>query len=92
VAGFQRAHRGWFCAPLDNRKNAYFYKHANGDAMGDMFYSLIHTCELNGVNPFHYLTALQKHAHVVAVSPGDRMPWNYQDVLPTEHMSRVTLE
>jgi transposase len=91
-------------APLDNniceralkkailhRKNAYFYKNANGAAMGDMFMSLIHTCELNGVNPFDYLTALQKHARAVAVSPGDWLPWNYQDVLPTEHMSPVTL-
>ena len=24
--------------------------------------SLIHTCQLNGANPFHYLTELQKHA------------------------------
>jgi transposase len=92
-------------APLDNniceralkkailhRKNAYFYKNANGAAMGDMFMSLIHTCELNGVNPFDYLTALQKHARAVAVSPGDWLPWNYQEVLPTEHMSPVTLD
>jgi hypothetical protein len=28
--------------------------------------SLIHTCELNKVNPFEYLTALQKHAGAVA--------------------------
>jgi hypothetical protein len=30
--------------------------------MGDLFMSLIHTCELNGVNPFDYLTELQRHA------------------------------
>ena len=24
--------------------------------------SLIHTCELNGANPFDYLTELQRHA------------------------------
>ncbi len=78
-------------APLDNniceralkkailhRKNSYFYKNANGAAMGDMFMSLIHTCELNKANPFDYLTALQKYANEVAVSPGDWLPWNYQ--------------
>jgi len=50
-------------APLDNnvceralkkailhRKNAYFYKTGNGARVGDLFMSLIHTCELNGVN------------------------------------------
>ncbi|MCH7921058.1 MAG: transposase, partial [Planctomycetes bacterium] len=84
-------------APLDNniceralkkailhRKNAYFYKTANGAEMGDMFMSLIHTCELNKVNPFEYLTALQKHAGAVAVSPGDWLPWNYQEALSNE--------
>ena len=52
--------------------------------MGDMFMSLIHTCELNKVNPFEYLTALQKHAGAVAVSPGDWLPWKYHEVLLKE--------
>ena len=60
--------------------------------MGDMFMSLIHTCELNGVNPFGYLTALQKHARAVAVSPGDWLPWNYQELLTVEHMAPATLD
>jgi hypothetical protein len=89
-------------APLDNniceralkkailhRKNSYFYKNANGAAMGDMFMSLIHTCELNDVNPFEYLTALQKHASTVALSPGDWLPWNYQAVLPKEQSTTM---
>ena len=38
-----------------HRKNAYFYKTENGAHVGDLFMSLIHTCELNGVNPFDYL-------------------------------------
>ena len=29
--------------------------------MGDLFMSLIHTCELCGANPFDYLTELQRH-------------------------------
>jgi hypothetical protein len=81
-------------APLDNnvceqalkkailhRKNAYFYKTENGARVGDLFMSLIHTCELNSVNPFDYLTELQKHADELCVHPADWMPWNYQDTL-----------
>ena len=33
-----------------NRKNALFYKTLNGAGVGDLFMSLIHTCELNGVS------------------------------------------
>ncbi len=43
--------------------------------------SLIHTCRLNGVNPFHYLTELQKHSRELAAAPADWMPWNYQATL-----------
>jgi transposase len=77
-------------APLDNnlceralkkailhRKNAYFYKTENGARVGDLFMSLIHTCELNGANPFGYLTELQKHARQLAAAPSEWMPWNY---------------
>jgi hypothetical protein len=77
-------------APLDNniceralkkailhRKNSYFYRTENGAHVGDLFMSLIHTCELNGANPFHYLTELQKHARELAAAPADWMPWNY---------------
>ncbi len=78
-------------APLDNnvceralkkailhRKNALFYKTSNGAHVGDLFMSLIHTCELEGANPFDYLTALQRHAEVVAAHPSAWMPWNYR--------------
>ena len=81
-------------APLDNniceqalkkailhRKNAYFYKTENGAHVGDLFMSLIHTCELNGVNPFDYLTELNKHADKLAMTPTDWMPWTYRDTL-----------
>jgi hypothetical protein len=33
--------------------------------------SLIHTCELNGDNPFDYLTELQKHADELSAHPAD---------------------
>ena len=84
-------------APLDNnvceralkkailhRKNAYFYKTLNGARVGDLFMSLIHTCELNGANPFHYLTELQKHARQMAAAVADWMPWNYRRTLDSE--------
>ena len=77
-------------APLDNnlceqalkrailhRKNALFYKTQRGAYVGDLFMSLIHTCNLCHVNPFEYLTALQKNASKLSVSPRSWMPWNY---------------
>jgi transposase len=81
-------------APLDNniceralkkailhRKNAYCYRTAEGARVGDMFMSLIHTCELNKINSFNYLTEIHKHAKAVALSPADWLPWNYQETL-----------
>ncbi|OHB64308.1 MAG: transposase [Planctomycetes bacterium RBG_13_60_9] len=64
-----------------HRKNAYFYKTENGAHVGDLFMSLIHTCELNDVNPFEYLTELNKHASELSAHPADWMPWNYRDTL-----------
>jgi transposase len=79
-------------APLDNnvceralkkailhRKNALFYKSQNGALVGDLFMSLIYTCQLNEANPFDYLTELQRHADVLAVAPERWMPWNYRE-------------
>jgi transposase len=81
-------------APIDNnlveralkkailhRKNSLFYKTRKGARMGDLFMSLIHTCELNGVNPFDYLTALLRHAEELKQNPSAWMPWNYCETL-----------
>jgi len=81
-------------APLDNnvveralkkaivhRKNALFYKTVNGAHVGDLFMSLIHTCELEGVNAFEYLVALQEHAAAVKQTPGAWLPWTYRTTL-----------
>jgi transposase len=81
-------------APLDNnlceralkkailhRKNALFYKTRKGARVGDLFMSLIYTCQLNEVNPFDYLTQLQQHADLAAASPELWMPWNYRAAL-----------
>ena len=64
-----------------HRKNAYFYKTENGARVGDLFMSLIHTCELNGVNPFDYITQLQKHASELSSESDSWMPWSYSDTL-----------
>ena len=64
-----------------HRKNALFYRTLNGAEVGDLFMSLIHTCELNGANSFHYLTELQRHAPQVTANPADWMPWNYREML-----------
>jgi hypothetical protein len=61
-----------------HRKNALFYKTLNGAHVGDLFMSLIHTCQFNNVNPFDYLTELQRHAADLAARPEHWMPWNYR--------------
>ena len=45
-----------------HRKNALFYRTLNGAQVGDLYMSLIHTCQLCGVNSFDYLSELQRHA------------------------------
>ena len=43
--------------------------------------SLVHTCELNKVNPFDYLTELLRHPAELTVCPAEWMPWNYRETL-----------
>jgi len=64
-----------------HRKNALFYKTLNGAQVGDLFMSLIHTCQLCGANSFDYLIELQRHAQELAASPAQWMPWNYRETL-----------
>ena len=81
-------------APLDNnlaerclkmailhRKNSLAFMTLRGARVGDIFMSLIHTCELNQVNPFDYLMALQEHTALVSRAPTEWLPWNYCDAL-----------
>ena len=76
-------------APLDNniveralkravlhRKNALFYRTLNGAHVGDLFMSLIHTCQLCEANSFDYLIELQRHAEELKQDPSEWMPWN----------------
>ncbi len=64
-----------------HRKNSLFYKSEHGAAVGDMFMSLIYTCEQAGVSPFDYLTALQDYAGQVEANPSEWMPWNFSAAL-----------
>ncbi|HVP45416.1 MAG TPA: transposase, partial [Bryobacteraceae bacterium] len=64
-----------------HRKNSLFYKTRKGAQMGDLYMSLIHTCELNDVNAFDYLTELLRHAEELKHNPSEWMPWNYRDTL-----------
>jgi len=88
-------------APLDNniceqvlkrailhRKNSLFYKTSHGAYIGDLFMSLIHTCELCGVGAFDYLTELQRHAGELSANPGDWMPWNYRETSTRQEQPR----
>src|SRR6478672_5148480 len=81
-------------APLDNnlceralkravlhRKNALFYRTLHGAEVGDLFMTLIHTCQLCGANSFDYLTELQRHARELTANPAAWMPWNYRQTL-----------
>lgn len=89
-------------APLDNnvveralkkailhRKGALFYKTLHGAHVGDLFMSAIHTCELNGVNAFAYLVALQQHADALMETPGAWLPWTYRETLQQIGASRA---
>lgn len=79
-------------APLDNniceralkmailhRKNSLFYKTEHGAYIGDLFMSIIHTCALAKINPFDYLTTLQKNTSALFANPSSWMPWNYKE-------------
>lgn len=81
-------------APLDNniceralkkailhRKGSLFYRTPHGAQVGDLFMSLIHTCQLCGANAYDYLTTLQQHFTELSSHPQQWMPWNYRQTL-----------
>jgi hypothetical protein len=53
------------------------------------FMTLIHTCALEGVNPFQYLNALQYHADALTANPTAWLPWNYHRALATAPAATV---
>lgn len=77
-------------APIDNnvceralklavlsRKNSLFYKTEHGAAVGDLLWSLIESCRLNGVSPWSYLLSVMSHAQAARQNPAAWLPWNY---------------
>jgi hypothetical protein len=57
------------------------YRTLNGAQVGDLFMSLIDTCQLCGAHSFDYLIEIQRHARELAARPSEWMPWNYHDAL-----------
>jgi hypothetical protein len=81
-------------APLDNnlcervlkkairhRKNSLYYRTAHRAEIGDIWMSLIHTAEMNGVSAYEYLVALLRHSNELAANPSEWMPWTFRDTL-----------
>lgn len=66
---------------IRHRTNSLFYKTENGARVGDIFMTLIHTCTLNGINAFDYLTQVLKHTPEVARDPKGWLPWTYKATL-----------
>jgi transposase len=64
-----------------HRRNSLFYKTQRGARVGDLFMSLIYTCQLSNANPFDYLTVLHRNADRLAREPAEWMPWNYSETL-----------
>jgi len=77
-------------APLDNnvveralklvvlhRKNALFFRTEHGAAIGDIIFSFVKTCHLNGVSTWNYLVSLVRYAREVRQNPSQWLPWNY---------------
>ena len=81
-------------APLDNniceraikkvvlsRKNSYFYKTQKGAIVGDLYMGLIHTCQLNKINPYDYLVAIQENSDLIKQAPEEWLPLNYKETM-----------
>jgi hypothetical protein len=64
-----------------HRRNSLFYKTQRGARVGDLFMSLIYTCQLSNANPFDYLTVLLRNCDQLAREPAQWMPWNYSETL-----------
>ena len=62
-------------------KNSLFYQTDLGAHVGDIFMSIIQTCNLAKVNAFDYLTQILKNSRKVFNNPELWMPWNYQTAL-----------
>jgi hypothetical protein len=64
-----------------HRRNSLFYKTQPGARVGDLFMSLIYTCQLSNAKPSDYLTVLLQNFDQLAREPAEWMPWNYSQML-----------
>jgi transposase len=64
--------------PDVHRKNALFYRTLHGSEVGDLFVSLIHTCELAGANAFDYSLSCSDTLRNWRPIQSAWMPWNHQ--------------
>lgn len=62
---------------IRHRRNSLFYKTPKGAQVGDCLMSLIYTCTRNGINPYDYLNALQRHGPEIKSNPKHWLPWSY---------------
>jgi hypothetical protein len=65
--------------PIRGRRTWLFYKTKYGAMMGGALTSIIYTCALSGVNPLHYLIALQEYKNRIVKELKKWLPWNYKD-------------
>lgn len=63
------------------RKNSMFHKSEHGAYVAGLFFSIIKTCILAGINPIEYLTTLQKNKIALFKAPHLWLPWNYISTL-----------
>lgn len=68
--------------PIRGRHTWLFYKTEYGAMIGGVLTSIIYTCALSGINPLHYLVALQENKNQVVKEPEKWLPWNYKDNFP----------
>jgi hypothetical protein len=66
---------------IRHRNNSLFYRSERGADVGDLYMTLIHTAQMHGENAFEYLTALMRHASIVADDPAAWLPWTYRATL-----------
>lgn len=49
------------------------------ETLGDIYMNLIQTCQRNEINPWDFLTELQRSHQAVKESPEEWVPWKYQE-------------
>ena len=66
---------------IRHRKNSLFYKTVKGAEVGDVWMSVVYTCERAGANLWDYLLALLKNPDAVKAHPEEWLPWNFGEAL-----------